>query len=335
MKKIISAVLIILILATGIFVYMNNEKSREYNRLTVEISEELSTRNIEKTAVERKISDLKSEYNTVMGGEKCCIVLFVDNISKNLIDEAYPVILDHGYKATAVMDGLEIPTDEGCITKNDYDTLIRAGWDFAISTQSLDLSGENSKDTLREYISSYKEKLTGAGITVPETICFAKGQYSEEYADIILDMGFKVVRQYENTDGVFSYGVEPNGLYILKTATICSANTNLKSAMKTANDSGYTYSATVRYITQTDKEEDRYKDCNVSKYDSMLRYIALYCPEADVVTASQLYNSKADIYSQQGAFLTEFNTKMDSFENELTEVNKAIDVLKKSLQELD
>lgn len=334
MKKIVSIVLAILVIATVVVIYINGQKTREYNTKSMEISNQLLSCNSDKAVVEAKIEEAWDDYDESLSGD-CCFTLFVDSISENLITDAYPAIKKYNFTATAVMDNLQVPGDEGCISRGDYDTLKGAGWDFAIGVMNTDLSGENSADVLEKHIEAHSARLMEAGLELPKTICFGKGQFSEEYIDVVLRQGFKVVRHYEDFDGMFSHAVEKNGLYYLTTANICSNSTSLKKDMSTAYNELYTYSATVRYITSSDREEDKYKDCSKTKYESMLKYITSECPEAQVLNASDLYAYKLNIFNESADFVADFDERIAGLEKELADVNGCIESLMNELAALD
>lgn len=333
MKRIIAIVLVVLVVVTGALVSINSKKQAAEDAEMEHISSLLTQYFAERSLIERDIENAWKEYDELLSGGDCCFVLFIEDISKNLMEVAYPAIEGYKYSATVVMNDLQIPSDEGCITKSDYNTLISSGWDFAIGTGELDLSGDDSVEVLDEYIRAYKEKMQKAGLELPETLCFGKGQYDEKYTQVLLDGGFKVIRHYEEIKDKFSHGIERNGLYLISTGTVCSnSTTTLKKDMTTAYNNEYTYGITVRYITQSGKEENNSLDCNVTKYKSMLDFIEGSCSEARVFSANELYNYKSGAVIEHEGYVEQFNQKIDEMEKQLEEINLNIDNLKDTLR---
>lgn len=332
MKRIIIIVLAVLIVITGVFTYINGKKQAEQNREMEEVSNLLLQYNAEKKSIERDIEKAWEEYDKVLAGGDCCFTLFVDDITHNLMNNAYPTIMDYGYEATVVMSDLQIPTDDGCITKNDYDKLTEAGWDFAIGTGELDLTGEDSVEVLESYIKDYREKLTEAGFDIPKTFCFNQGQYDEKYNDVLLDNGFEVIRHEEVLRDKYSHGVERNGLYLLSTGIVRSNTTaGLKKDMTTVFDNKYTYGVTVRYITRTNMEEDMNIDSSIPKYQAMLEYISGSCIGAKVFTATELYEYKTGAVADSEDYYDRFSENMAKMENDLAAVDAEIAKLKESI----
>lgn len=332
MKKIITIVLAGLVVITGVFAYINGKRQAEQNKEMEDVSNLLLQYNAEKKSIERDIEKAWEEYDELLAGGDCCFTLFVDDITHNLMNNAYPTIMDYGYSATVVMSDLQIPTDDGCITKKDYDKLTEAGWDFAIGTGELDLTGEDSVKVLEGYIKDYSDKLTEAGFDVPKTFCFNHGQYDEKYTDVLLDNGFEVVRHEEVLRDKYSHGVERNGLYLLSTGIVRTNTTaGLKKDMTTVYDNKYTYGVTVRYITRTNMEEDKNIDSSIPKYQAMLDYISGSCIGAKVFTATELYEYKTGAVADSEGYVDQFNENMDKMEKDLAEVNDKIAKLKESV----
>jgi hypothetical protein len=325
MKRIISFLIVLVLL---IMVATGCGNSDEAERLE-EISLEMMRLNSERTELEREIELAWKEYDSTLSGGDCCFVLFFDNMTNNLMTKVYPLLTEYGYKGTVVMNDYQLPGGEGCITMDNYNTLVASGWDFAIGTGSVDLKGDNSVENLRAYLEEYKSLLSMQGLELPQTFAFAKNQYDEKYTDLLLEFGFKVVR-YEGGDlGKYSYSIGRNGVYLLSTDIICADKTTMKADMQAAYKDKAAYSAYVRYIEDVVTDEDL--DCTTVKYDLMLDFLEDDCEEAKILTASELYEYKANTIAGSSNYMEEFNKKIDDMENRLAEVNFRIEELRNSI----
>lgn len=333
MKKVVAIVLAVIIVITGVLVAVNHNRQAKEDEQIELLNNRLSQYYAWRKNIERSIDDAWEEYDEALSGGDCCFTLFVEDITPNLMENAFPTILEYGYKATVVMNNLQIPTDEGCIDKADYDKLREAGWDFAIGTGELDLSGKDSARVLANYIGDYKARLEEAQLECPKTICFKEGEYDEKYVDVLLENGFNVVRHYETFRDKFSHGVERNGLYLLSSGNVRTNTTSqLKKDMTTAYSEKYTYAVTVRYITDTDKEEDKNVDSSIVKYNAMLDFVVESCPEAKVFSATELYEYKTGAVAGTDGYVEEFNLKINGWKAEIEEINENIESLKKSFE---
>lgn len=326
MKRII-AVLMIIALSLSVFTACtNNEEEQRLN----ELSERMLQYNTKKRGLESDIAKAWKEYDQTLSGGECCFTLFVDNMTRNLIEEVYPLLTDFSFKATVVMSDGEMPGEKGCISKNDYDKLIRAGWDFAIGSGSVDYKSENSVELLKKYLEDYKLKLEENGYEMPKTFAFSEKQYDEKYIDLLLEYGFNVVRHFGEAGSKYSYSIERNGLYLLGSGRICADKTTMKADMQNAYKEKSTYSATVRCIDDVYADEEL--DCSVVKYELMLDFIEDECDEAHIFTATELYDYKTNTLSGSENFMTEFEKKIATLEKELSEVNEELKKIHASLE---
>lgn len=329
MKKFVSVFIIITLL---LFVAAGCGNSEETRRLE-EISEEMMRLNSERGDLERDIKDAWEEYDSALSGGDCCFVLFFDNMTENLMKKVFPLVSEYEYKGTVVMNDYQFPGGEGCITKKDYETLKAAGWDFAIGTGSVDLKSDNSVENLRAYLEEYKTLLSQENIEFPSTFAFSKNQYDEKYTDLMLEFGFNVVRYEGGSLGKFSYSIGRNGIYLLSSDVICADKTTMKTDMQNAYKEKASYSAHVRYIEDVVADDDL--DCTTVKYDLMLDFLEDDCEEAKILTATELYEYKANTIAGSTNFMEEFNEKIDAMEKRLAEVNDRIEELRISIIETE
>lgn len=324
MKKIVVTGIIVLVTALAVMLGIKYTSDKQAKLHMAQESERMTYLLAQRHVLNKQIEDAKEEYDVIMNGDGAYFVLFYDNMEANLIDVIYPLISadKYAYRGTVVMSDMKLPGDEGLITMNDYRTLEDEGWDFAMGTGSLDLTGDNSVEVLRGYIEEYKAALAEKEIAIPATFCFNEGQYSEAYDSLLIEEGFKVIRLYGENGEKFSAGMARNGLYYLNCGVICSDATNMKADIEQAHSAKRTYSSSVRYVQNT--AVDIKKDCGRSKYVQMLDYLAGYCPDTTVLTASELYEQKAKTLNACADFLESFNEKMSTMEKSLEDTNNEI-----------
>lgn len=325
MKKFISFVIVIALLLLTVTGCGNSDEAERLE----EISLEMMRLNSERTELEREIELAWKEYDNTLSGGDCCFVLFFDNLTPNLMTKVYPLLGEYGYKGTVVMNDYQVPGGMGCITLEDYNTLLTAGWDFAIGTGSVDLKSDDSVEELRAYLEEYERLLSADGLKLPQTFAFSKNQYDEKYTDLLLEFGFKVIRYEGGSLGKYSYSIGRNGIYLLSTDVICADKTTMKADMQGAYKEKASYSAYVRYIEDVVTNEDL--DCTTVKYDLMLDFLEDDCEEAKILTATELYDYKANTIAGNSNYMEEFSERIESMESRLTEVNSQIEILRNSI----
>lgn len=330
MKR-ISAVLMILVLLLSCG--CNSRNNKEDNTDAENISQMMVAYNAEKTILERELKEKINQYEAVLGGSKCYFVLFLDNIEKNLIDAVLPEVADYGYAATAIMSDLHIPTEEGYISRSDYDKLVQAGWDFAIGTGSLDLSGDDKTDVFKNYIDSYRVLLNGAGISMPETIYFHQGDYSEALLEVIVEEGFKVVCCRDGLNDRYSRALGLNGLFMMESGYVNgTSSAELRNILTTANQKNLTYAITTRYLVDSLGAENKALDCTKVKYADMFNFFMTECTDVSVVTPTVLYKYKEEVLMQEYGLHEEELKEIEAQQARLAEINAALDEIDRMIK---
>lgn len=311
--------MVLAVCISSVAIYM---KSRNDKKMLAELKVERDrmTQNIAKRNIlEDEIALKWDEYNENTADGMCYIVLFVENISKNLTSDAYPTITTKsGYGATAVMSNFDAPGDEGCISIDEFIMLRDAGWDFAIGQGDLTLPATGWEKVLSDYIDEYEEKLAKQGIDLPVTFCFNDNEYDEKYDDLLWEKGFKVVRHFGENGEMYSKSAAEGRIYHLASGRICTGYSNVKDKISEANNYNYSYSVSVRYIRQNSQDDSL--DCTHTKYETMLNYI----DGLSVVPASKLYDKKIEALAHSGEYVEKFNAEIAEAEKRLEELNKEI-----------
>lgn len=327
MKKFIGTLLAIMLAVSMMAGCKSDSETKELKA----ISEEMLKCTVKRVDLEREINSLWKEYDEALSGGECCFVLFFDNMTPNVMEVIYPLLSEYGYNGTIVMNDYQMPGGEGCITVKDYNTLIEAGWDFAIGNGSVDMKSENAEENLRKYLDEYKALLSENGFEFPKTFAFARNCYDDKYQDMMIEYGFNVVRHSGENGEKYSYSIKRNGLYLLSSDVICADKTTMKTDMKKAYSEQATYAASVRYVKDVVPDKDL--DCGTEKYDLMLEFLEDDCEIARILTATELYDYKSNTVAGSETFMEEFNAKMDSLESQLADVNAQIEKLRDSLSE--
>lgn len=321
-KIIISIIIALLVVATSGAVMVNINNRREHASKLADLSERHLLLNVER----RNLIDEKNEYVSLRADETRSgnyLVLFFDNVDENLIKMVYPMLNKYGYKGTIVLcEGL-VPGEVGNISKEDFDFLLANGWDIAIGYNSeIDMSAKDAPELLGEYLDSYMQRLTQAGIEIPITYCFNKGEYNQRFEPVLKERGFKAIRHYGETGDVFGSAYIEDEFYYIGAGICCAASSKLQANVDLAYQNDLAYGMSVRYIA--DVSIDTKVDCTTTKYDRMLSYLKSSCPGTVVCTMSDLYSYKQQqLISAQG-IVGEYNSKIQQFESKIAAIDEEI-----------
>lgn len=314
MKKIIAILLVVIIGIAGVAIVFKSQYDKKQNASLRADSERMTQLIAKRNILEEEIAIKWNEYHENTNEGMCYIVLFFDNITPNLMSDVYPLVSKYGYSATAVMTNLQTPGDEGCISMEEYNALVSAGWDFAIGTGDLELSLDNGEKELAKYINDYKVKLEEKGIPMPGTFCFDAKEYEERYDSLLWENGFKIVRHFGEAGNKFSRSAVEGRIYHLGSGVLCTGPTTMKADIGEAIVYNYSYSATTRYVKRESQDENL--DCTHSKYTQMLDYLV----GTPVVNATALYNEKIKALSLSADYIEAFNTEMTEMEDRLEKI---------------
>lgn len=326
MRKIIVGILVVLmVIGTVVAVFINLNNKNENAAKLAQLSERHLQLNIEMRALleERENYVSLRATETRMGSY---IVLFFDNVDENLMDTVYPLLSSYGHKGTIVLcEGL-VPGEEGNISKENFDFLLSKGWDTAIGYNSdIDMTASDAPELLGEYLDGYIARLTKAGIEIPFTYCFKKGEYQSRFEPVLTERGFKAIRHEGETGDTFGSAYNEDELYYIGSGVCCSSSTKLQENVDIAYQSELAYGMSVRYVA--DYAIDTKLDCTTSKYKRMLSYLEEYCPGAVVCTMGELYKYKQDQFTSALGVVSEYNIKIDELDNKIESINKEIEDL--------
>ena len=314
------AVLGIIVLASAVIfttrVYLGQKEERAQLR---EISTKASKLVSQKKALEDELLDMVKEYHDTVSSDMC-ITLFFDGFTDKLLEEAYPLLSRYGYHGTVVMRDMLIPGDEDCISRGNFRMLVNHGWDTAIGQETgLDLSADNAPELLANYLDEYIEKLEANSLPVPGTFCF-DSEYDVKFDDVLRDRGFNTVRY---TDHEEYPSIPGGGISFINSKQICAAM-SIQSDVEKAYEEKGTIGVHVRYIEYV---EDENTDCTEEKYVNMLSYIKEKCPDAKVLTASELYKYKAEALRENEAYIEKYSARAHAIREELENIEEQLEEL--------
>lgn len=182
MKKIVPAITVLVIVMLGLLLWIDRKEEmaqaeiyQEWDYLRQPISERVAD-------LEKKISELDAELKDSMTPKGTIEILFTD-LNKDVFDIAYPLLDEYDYTATLALSGTSLPGMDGCMTKEQFETLMDAGWETCVLYDGKELI---------PWWRTLREQLDNRDIKKPREIYFPHGKYKAEMDDMIKQLGFTI-----------------------------------------------------------------------------------------------------------------------------------------------
>lgn len=182
MKKIAPVITIALIVFLGVLLWIDRKKEmaeaevyQEWDYLRQPISARVED-------LEKKLSLLDKELEDSVLPKGTVQILFTD-LNKDVFEICYPLLDEYDYTATLALSSTSLPGMDGCMTKEQFDTLMNAGWETCVLYEGPELI---------PWWKALREDLDNRQIKKPREIYFPQGKYKAEMDDMIKQLGFTI-----------------------------------------------------------------------------------------------------------------------------------------------
>ncbi|MCQ2508730.1 MAG: hypothetical protein MJ097_08090 [Dorea sp.] len=191
---IVSIIMVVICAAVYISYRINLSSQKERYEMVQSNIDELRK---EKEELEEQLAKLDEDAEeTKSNEEKPRVILCLNNLSDDLYDSIYSVMVQKRCKAAIVSLGGVVPGNTGRISVDHCKELLSEKWGCALGAGSnFTWDSEKAKNIdsyksfMEGYISSYKNTMK----KTPDAIYFTDNTYSTEYDDMIKELGFSVV----------------------------------------------------------------------------------------------------------------------------------------------
>lgn len=233
-----------------------------------------------------------------------------DYADRNLYEVIYPTMTYHGCRGIFTFRPGTAPGDEGVITVEQYKELLGADWEAAIK-----FSGEVD-------IWETKARFEELGVTFPEIMVFDKGEYSSGLAENLTAAGITVCFCYsEDEDGMMKIPIEPimYNQSVVKLRTNRAINDGKPLVVRTGH--------VKRYV------DDRSKDCDLEKYEEMLRWMKIMQNKRQLRLQNTYDRSSVDdILNETAVKQEKTRSEIARLNEEIAKIDEEISKLKSSVE---
>lgn len=206
MKKIVLAVTIVLIAGLGIFLWTVNREDQAKDVAYETWMDMRRPLEVQKENLEQELKNLEQDYNDYTKPKATTQVLFTD-LNEQVYSVCYPIMQEFEYTGTLVLSSTQLPGKEGCMSVEQFQELIEAGWNTCIQWEGT---------SVNRWWNALKKELEKLNIQQGQEIYFPRDTYSESLDSRVSQMGFSIVicetedttspLQKEHEEGIWHVG---------------------------------------------------------------------------------------------------------------------------------
>lgn len=291
------------------FIWQEKAAEREKETVYVEMEKELRPLELEKRKLRQELDDLEKVYDEESQGMASLILLFAD-IDRTVYTEIFPKMKEYGFIGVLALSGEQIPGQEGCISKEQFDELMEAGWQCCTKWER--------NMTAREWKESVDKLVAETGITRPSAVYFPQGAYDSKLDNYLSSQGITIV-VHHGEEGL-SLTLPENGETLWHPGAIPWHQDGSRWELSGV----VTERGNMVFVTGLDSTEEEYSE---SGYISMLEDAKGYCESGelmvtDLKTACEYRGNLED--SQEG-LSQNFEEKKAELDEQIEEVDRQID----------
>ena len=177
--------IVTIVLAVGLFAFIWGVQKQE-NKKAVEhekIYEQRRPLAVKEEQLEQKLEELENTYEKSKSPNAVTQIIFTE-MDEQVYSLCYPIMQEYEYIGILALSPTEFPGEEGCMTVEQFQELVDAGWKICITWQSDDR--ENN------WLVNLKNKMTVLGIEQGQTLYFPQGTYHADVDETIQELGFSI-----------------------------------------------------------------------------------------------------------------------------------------------
>lgn len=182
-KKIIY--IVTLVLAIGLCALMIGTKVKEDK--TAARYEELNAQRrpfaVKKAKLEQELVDLEQAYEVEVEPNAVTQVVFPE-LDEQVYSACYPIMKEYNYVGTLSLSLTEFPGEPGCMSVEQFQELLDAGWGICITWQT--------QTSHSQWLPQLQSKLTALEVEQEQAVYFPKGTYSADLDETIQQAGFSI-----------------------------------------------------------------------------------------------------------------------------------------------
>jgi len=180
-----AAIILSLILAVGLgfSIWKERQENREILRKAAELEKELGPLEVERNRLQQELISLKKDHKDALEGDGSIVLLFTD-LSEAVYTDIFPKMKGYGFTGMLAVSALQYPGQEGCMSTEQFQSLLNAGWSCCLK---WDADAEP-----REWFKSCEEIIRITGIGEPNAVYFPADAYDSGKDSFLAGKGFGI-----------------------------------------------------------------------------------------------------------------------------------------------
>lgn len=309
-KKIVSALTIVLVFALGIFLWNVKQEDQKKMEMYEQQNELRRPLKIKQQDIEKQLVQLEKDYESSKLPKGTTQVIFT-GLEAEVYSICYPIMKELEYTGTLAISLTQLPGMEGLMNVEQFQQLINEGWDVCIKWDSVTSSNV--------WWPQLQKKMKELDLETCPVVYFTSGTYTKSLDTKLQGMGFSVVVHHGEEDNALIQLAEEEGIWHLGAVGLMGEKPKLRLTEAIAQKGNITY--LVGFQLEDEKYDER-------SFRSMLNYFDRYENSselivADIEEARQHYRERLTGYDQ--AKEEQYQQDKAALEEELATVKKQIE----------
>lgn len=308
-KRILTVVAIVLLLAAsvGILYFSLRHELVDYDQRSSTIIE-INNLQQQKAEIYSQIEKLETDRDMTETGGASVFLLF-DYADSNLYELIYPTVTYHEFRAIFTFAAGQTPSGGNVLDITQYKELLAADWEAAIKYS-------NAVD-----VAQTKAAFEAMDAPFPEIMVFEDGEYDSSMVDYLHSVGINIcICDSDADDGMMKIQSEP----IMYNPSVVKLRTS--RAMDTGTPLVVRTGHVKRYV------DDREKDCDLEKYEEMMRWMKIMQFQNrlrlqntyDSDTVMDMLNYSIEQADVSQAEINRLNQEIDELDRRILELRQSI-----------
>ena len=182
-KKIIPIVTIVI--AIGLFAFIWGVQKEESKKAVQheKLYEQRRPLTVKQEQLQQELDAIEKNYEKSKSPNAVVQVIFTE-LNELVYSQCYPIMQEYEYTGTLLLSDTQLPGQEGCMSIEQFQELIDAGWEVAITWKD----GVAAK----QWWTNLQNRLTVLGVKNEPVLYFPKGSYRAELDTTIQELGFTI-----------------------------------------------------------------------------------------------------------------------------------------------
>lgn len=292
-------------------VWKENQTGKQREAEYTELQNKLRPLEQERSRIKKELEKLEQDYAEESELTANAVILFTD-LDEKIYTEMYPKMKNKGYVGVLALPVSQLPDQSGCLSQEQFDTLMKAGW-------KCSLKWEKEIDP-EEWFKACEEMMVKVGIGRPDIVYFPQNTYKSQSDEFLVEKGMEIVVHHgerglplvitEVEDGMWRPGAR--GLRESKTVQLLEEAVELKG--------------NIIFTVGSDIESENY---NESQFNSMLTWFKRYCDDGQLVVTDlwEAREQRKRVGIERGELKERYEAERGQLEDELVEVEGEMEEL--------